>query len=164
VVGVSAYYGWCTEAGPEDARMALEVRRRAQTIVDEAVATRAFPRFMDVEFVRHGERAGMPGIREALELFGREEVACTLDFVEVEGQGPVFLEGGPGHTLFGGGSPVSFMGCGGPPAPLRSRSVTEGVAFRLMEHVHLAEPSTWTDGDRTGRIMRWEMVEALAAA
>ena len=167
VVGVSAYYAWATGAGPEDARMAVEVRGRAQAIVDEAVATRAWPRMMELEFARSRPDGGAglgPKVAADLALFGREAVGCTLDFVEVEGRGPVFLEGGPAHTILGGGAPVAFTGCGGPLALGRNRARVEGVAFRLMDHVCLTDPKTWADGDRSGRIVSWEEAEAMAAA
>jgi len=33
-----------------------------------------------------------------------------------------------------------------------------------MDHVNIFEPSTWVEGDRTGHILTWPQVEALAAS
>ncbi len=165
VVGVASYYGWCGGTDPYDARMALKVRSRAQAVADEAVRQGAFPRYMDVEFVRSSGRPEVETderVRDALALFGREDVGCTLDFVEVAGVGPILLEGGPGNTPFGGGHPCAFAGCGGPPVR-GNKTLTQGVALRVMDHVSLAEPRTWTEGERAGRILTWEEAEALAA-
>lgn len=166
VVGVSSYYGWCGSADPENAGMALRVRDLAQRIADEAVRQRAFPRYMDVEFVRasgHPSVTGDPRLVSVLETFGRERVGCTLDFIEVETTGPVLLEGGPPNTPFGGGHPCAFAGAGGQPRG-GTKTQTVGVAFRTMPHVSLAEPSTWTDGAREGCILTWEETLALARA
>lgn len=165
VRGVSFYYGWCGQATPEDARVAMEVRGLAQRIADAATAARAWPRYMDLEFVRHSGNEEMlsdPRIAEALESLGREAVSCTLDFIETPG-GLMLLEGGPANTPFGGGHPCAFAGCGGPPR-FGNRTLTDGVAFRSMPHVLLGDPSTWTDGDREGCILTWEEAEALAIA
>lgn len=163
VVGVSWYYGWCGEATPENAAIAMEVRHLAQAIVDEAVKLRAWPRWMDVEFVRlSGNRdlLSRPEVSAALEVFGREDVACTLDFIET-GEGLALLEGGPPNTPFGGGHPCAFAGVGGQPK-FGNRTSVRGVAFRTMPHVVLGDPSTWTEGDVEGCILSWEEAEALA--
>lgn len=164
VVGVSFYYGWCGQAEPHDARVALEVRDLAQRVADAAVEARAWPRYMDVEFVRFSRNERLlsdPKVASALERFGRESVACTLDFIETR-DGLVLLEGGPANTPFGGGHPCAFAGCGGQPRFGNSTEV-EGVAFRTMPHVLLGDLSTWTEGEREGCILTWEEAEALAA-
>src|SRR3546814_18266031 len=83
----------------------------------------------------------------------------TLDFIETD-HGPMFLEAGPPVSPFGGGHPCAFAGAG-VQGNLGTVPEISGVAFRIMEHVTLADPSTWKDGDRTGRILRWEEVELL---
>jgi len=165
VVGVSSYYGWCGEASPENAQIAMEVRDLAQRVADRAMTTAMYPRYMDVEFVRSNNNPSVKSnaaIQGALDLFGRETVSCTLDFIETKDQGLMLLEGGPANTPFGGGHPCSFAGCGGKPK-FGNRTVVEGVAFKLMPHVILADPSTWDDGDHSGCILSWDEVEALAA-
>lgn len=169
VEGVSSYFSWLPlEADPANARLMLEARALAQRVADEAVAQRALPRYMDLEFARASTH---PSIRDdarqqaMLAEFGRDEVAFTLDLLEVEGPtGPrlVVLEGGPGATPHGGGHTTGFSGVGGP--PLRgTRPRTEGAAFSSMPHVVIADMTTWRDGDATGRILTWAEVEALAA-
>src|SRR3546814_20538944 len=74
--------------------------------------------------------------------------------------GPMFLEAGPPVSPFGGGHPCAFAGAG-VQGNLGTVPEISGVAFRIMEHVTLADPSTWKDGDRTGRILSWEEVELL---
>ena len=161
VVGVASYYGWVGDVTPLSVTNALEVRRLAQKIADEAVAQKAYPRHMDFEFYRTDKvRSAIPGIAAALKRYGREMVAFTLDFIETD-QGLLLLEGGPAHTAMGGGHPCAFAGCGGRPV-LGNQVVTEGVAFRTMPQVFMAEPSTWEDGDRTGCISTWAEAERLA--
>jgi hypothetical protein len=165
VVGVASYYGWCGSVSPENARVALAVRALAQKIADAAVALKAYPRFADIELLRSSGHPGVenePLIRDGLALFGRETVACTLDFIEVAGRGPMLLEGGPGNSPFGGGHPCAFAGVGGLPKT-GNKTITQGVAFRLMPHVTLADVTTWIDGDHAGSILDWPAVEALAA-
>src|SRR3546814_2677143 len=72
----------------------------------------------------------------------------------------MFLEAGPPVSPFGGGHPCAFAGAG-VQGNLGTVPEISGVAFRIMEHVTLADPSTWKDGDRTGRILSWEEVELL---
>lgn len=163
VVGVASYYGWCGSVTQENARIALEVRDLAQRIVDEAVRQRAYPRYMDVEFMRSNEHPQVKaneGIQSALALFARDKVGCTLDFIETA-QGPTLLEGGPPNTPFGGGHPCAFAGSGGPPRH-GNKTIVHGVAFRLMPDVLLVDPSTWEETDREGCILTWDRVEALA--
>jgi hypothetical protein len=165
VVGVSSYYGWCGEITPENARVALEVRELAQRIADAATEAAMFPRYMDVEFARMNKNPAFLEneiIQNALVTFGRETVSCTLDFIETKDRGLLLLEGGPANTPFGGGHPCSFSGCGGKPR-LGNRTSVDGVAFKLMPHVILADPGTWDDGDRSGCILSWEEVQALVA-
>jgi hypothetical protein len=163
VVGVSSYYGWCGEVTAENARVAMEVRELAQRIADRAAGSSMFPRYMDVEFARMNEHLSVKGneaIQEALAIFGRDTVACTLDFIETKDGGLMLLEGGPPNTPFGGGHPCSFAGCGGQPK-FGNRTSVEGAAFKLMPHVILADPSTWDDGERSGCILSWEEVKNL---
>jgi len=163
VVGVSSYYSWIGEATAENAQAALQVREEAQKIADKAVELSMWPRFMDLEFVRLSQA---PAVRDnvdlqaALELFGREKVACTLDFIETE-EGLMLLEGGPPNTPFGGGHPCGFAGCGGSPR-FGNRTDVNGVAFRNMSHVIVADPATWTDGEREGCILTWDEARQLA--
>lgn len=164
VVGVSWYYGWCGSVTPENARMALEVRRKAQLVIDVCAQLSAWPRYMDVEFVRS---SGNPAIledeevRKWLEVFGREKISCTLDFIETEADGAVLLEGGPANTPFGGGHPCAFAGNGGPPRFGR-KTVTHGVAFDMMEGVLLGDTRTWAEKGSDRHILTWEEVAALA--
>lgn len=162
VVGVASYYGWCDEATPETAATALEVRKRAQAIVDEALRLKAFPRYMDIEFARDANWLDQkPGLAKALATdWSRETVSCTLDFIETS-EGPKFLEGGPSVSPFGGGHPCAFAGVLS--ARLGEVPQISGVAFRVMDHVTLADPSTWSDGERQGRILSWNEVEKLAS-
>lgn len=164
VVGVSYYYSWSGEAGPTDARMALEVRERASRIAAAARDLGMWPRYMDIEFLRRSTSPRVAkdrSLQAYLDLFGAEKVACTLDFIETD-QGPVLLEGGPANTPFGGGHPCGFAGCGGPPT-FGNRTETRGVALRNMPHVLVGDPKTWTEGNREGAIFTWEQAEALAA-
>lgn len=164
VVGVSFYYGWTGAVTPQNAAMALEVRELAQRIVDEAVRRRAWPRTMDVEFVRassHPDLVGNDEVQNWLEIFGRETVSCTLDFLETV-DGPVLLEGGPPNTPFGGGHPCAFAGHGGPPR-FGSRTLTYGVAFSMMEDVLLGDPKTWRETDPENHVLSWDQVAELAA-
>lgn len=158
VIGVSNYYGWLGEATPLDARMALGVRELAQAMADLMVARRLFPRFMDTEFARR-----RPEFAEKLSDFGREQVACTLDFIETEG-GLMFLEGGPPHSPFGGGHCCAFAGTRGAPVIGNAMDVS-GVAFKLLPDVLLADMASWKNGenaDRAGSILDWAAVELLA--
>lgn len=163
VVGVASYYGWCDAAHQFTATMALKVRDRAQAIVDEAMRLGAFPRYNEVEMLRDAAWIDhCPGLREALDGdWGRETVSCTLDFIETE-EGPMLLEGGPSVSPFGGGHPCAFAGVLGPMLGVVPQ--ISGVAFRVMPHVTLADPSTWADGDRAECILTWEEVEALASS
>ena len=166
VIAIASYYGWSDSATPETARTSLVVRELAQRIVDEALAQGAFPRYWDVESVRSAKwLSSRPDLAEALDgPWGRGTVACTLDFIETA-DGPMLLEGGPSVSPFGGGHPCAFAGVvsakvgGTPPKP-------EGVAFRLLPGVVLADPSTWDGLDspeaREGRILDWDAVDALA--
>lgn len=163
VRGVSWYYAWSGSADSESAAVALQVRDLAQAIADKAMELGAWPRYMDVEFVRASGNPALlenEAVKAALSSLGRETVSCTLDFIETA-DGLMLLEGGPANTPFGGGHPCGFAGCGGLPK-FGNRTLTEGVAFRTMPHVMLADPSTWSDGDRSGCILTWEEAEELA--
>jgi len=163
VVGVSSYYAWCGSPTPENAKIALEVRALAQKIADKAAELKAWPRYMDIEFVREADNPTIRNnvqIQEVLQILGRETVSCTLDFIETA-EGLMLLEGGPPNTPFGGGHPCGFAGCGGLPK-FGNKTQTHGVAFRLMPHVLLGDPSTWDDGDRSDCILSWEEVADLS--
>lgn len=158
VVGVSNYYGWNGEATPEDSRAAIAVRDLAQKMADHMVQRGLFPRLMDTEFARL-----RPEFAEKLTAFGRETVACTLDFIETE-DGPLFLEGGPAHAPFGGGHCCAFAGTRGAPTLGNAMDVS-GVAFKLLPGVILADMASWANGkdaDHAGAILDWESVEAIA--
>lgn len=151
VTGVGFYYAWCGELSQESAAAAIAVRDLAQRIVDEATRLRAFPLYLDTEIARRGKF-----LQEKLNArFPRDRVACTLDFIETE-SGPLLLEGGPPYNPFvGGGHPTAFAGF---PDPF------EGVAFRCMPGISLAEPKTWREKrNPAGSVLSWADVEALAA-
>ena len=160
VTGVAFYYGWAGEATPENARKAFEAKAAAEKIIAAGVQAKMVPQLMDIEILKHHRASGakMPEItREAVERFG-DGFSGTLDFVETD-QGMTLLEGGPGHTPVGGAHPCAFAGTGEGVG-----STIVGVALKLMEHVVLADPKTWKDGDRSGAILTWEEAEALAGA
>jgi len=172
ITGVASYYGWAGEATPENARAALEAARLAQKMVDVAAAQGLAARWMDLEIMRHqageleaeGEEVH-PTRRAALDRFPRNAINCTLDFIEAKGEnGPVmtFLEGGPAHTPIGGGHPCAFAGNGVIPGQ-GFESRCHGVALKLMDHVLLAEPKTWSAGETAGHILAWDQARALAA-
>lgn len=156
-VAVASYYGWLETPTPFTARIAIEVRDLAQSIVDAAIAQGLEPRYMDVEHARRN-----PELAAMLEEhgFGPGTFSCSLDFMETK-DGLLLLEGGPGHTPVGGAHPCSFAGVSGKPT-IGNPMKMEGVAFRHMPHVLIGEPKTWEDGDRTGCILGWDEVEALA--
>lgn len=163
VVGVASYYGWCGSVTPENARIAIEVRELAQRVVDAAIEQAAHPRFMDIEFLRLNQHPTMLAnekVQQALSLFARDKVACTLDFIETPG-GILLLEGGPPNTPFGGGHPCAFAGCGGQPRAGNKTDV-HGVAFRIMDGVILADPRTWNETSREDCVLTWDQVHALA--
>lgn len=160
VTGVAAYYAWTGRATPLNAQKALEAAALAQRIVDAGTALSLRPVMMDLLIAQRQQAAGstLPAPhQEALVRFGTG-FSCTLDFLETE-EGLVFLEGGPAHTPIGGGHPCAFAGVGraGP-----GTSSTTGVALGLMDHVVLADPRTWVDGDHTGKILSWDEARALA--
>lgn len=136
-------------------------REQAQAVVDTATRLRAWPRSMDIEFIRAGKAMEEPKIARMLETFGRDTVSCTLDFIET-GEGLMLLEGGPACSPFGGGHPCAFAGCGGQPRHGNMIDV-HGVAFKLMDHFLMGDPRTWTDGDRTDRVLSWDDVQELAS-
>lgn len=159
VVGVSNYYGWLGEATPADATMALAVRELAQRMATHMVENGLLPRFMDTEFARR-----RPDFAAKLADFGRDQVACTLDFIETD-DGLLFLEGGPAHSAFGGGHCCAFAGTRGAPVIGNAMDVS-GVAFKLLPGVVLADMASWKNGenaDRAGAILDWDAVEQLAA-
>ena len=105
-------------------------------------------------------------VADALRRFPADGVSATLDFMEAMGgpgeHGLVLLEGGPAYHPLGGGHCCAFSGVAGRPyvgVPVKA----EGVAFRVMDHVSIAEMDTWATGEEAGRILGWDAVEALAA-
>jgi len=166
VVGVSAYYGWCGEITAENARKALEAADLAQKIVDEALRQKAWPRFMDIEFARNNDHPDIknnPLVQANLEKFGREKIACTLDFIETS-NGMMLLEGGPAASPFGGGHVCAFAGTGGPPRLMRHVAEINGIAFKTMPHINLADMKTWVDGVRDDSILTFDEVGAFLLA
>lgn len=172
VTGVASYYGWIGEATPLNAARALEAAELAQKMIDTAAALGLSARFMDLELARMKfEEAKQSGAaihadyREIFERFPRDGLHCTLDFIEAEGEnGPVltFLEGGPPHSPLGGGHPCAFAGHELYPGR-GAECKCEGVALKLMDHVTLADPRTWTHGETKDRILSWEDARVLAA-
>lgn len=169
VTGVSSYYGWIGEATPENAAKALEAVEMATLMMDVARGLKLAPRLMDVELTRRQidqstPENAPPDLEKAQRLmkkYPRDGISATLDFIETD-QGMMLLEGGPGHTAFGGGHPCAFAGYGveGKPSPIAR---CEGVALRIMDHICLGDPSTWVDGERTDRILTWDEARELAA-
>lgn len=160
VEGVSAYYTWVDAPSALTAARALEVRALAQRIVDHAIARGLEPRFGRIEMARR-QNAGLAAALDE-QGFTDGSFSAALDFIEGP-DGLLLLEGGPGHSPAGGAHPCAFAGTHGP-LRMGNAMTTVGVAFRTMAHVNIMEPSTWIDGDRTGSILDWEEVEALAAS
>ena len=159
VTGVAFYYGWAGKADAENARKAFEAKRSAEKIIAAGKRRRMQPRMMDIEIIKwHLQQGATPSPKalQAVTRFG-DGFCGTLDFVETN-QGMTLLEGGPGHTPVGGGHPCAFAGTtdGG-------QSQAQGVALKLMAHISLAEPGTWTDGDRNGHILTWNEARTLAS-
>lgn len=176
VTGVSAYYAWAGRTTPQDARVALQVRELAQRIADTATALRAFPRIGSVETARHGPIGAVVDAD-----LPREGVHATIDFIEAIGADGrptlLMLEAGPPHhPMLPGGHPCGFTGIAMP----------DGVAFRTMDGVDIADPYTWQYTraeirplrqaagslaaipdkpgiNRDGAVLDWQAVAALAA-
>ncbi len=148
VVGVSAYYAWAGGLGAEDAAAALEAAGLAQRVVDAAAERGLVPFWNPLEITRGNADDDSQALSDRLP---RDGIHCTLDFMETR-EGLVLLEGGAPFTPRGGGFPCAFAGTGWP----------QGIALRSLEGVSLADPSTWQDGDRTGRILSWEEARELA--
>ncbi|EPX77971.1 hypothetical protein [Salipiger mucosus] len=152
VVGVSSYYAWICDPEPENAFRALEAADSAQRIVDKAKELEIETRILDLEFVRRGGKH--PTISRK---WARDDLSCTLDFIETE-EGPMLLEGGPGHNPVSGAHPCGFMGAGID----KGWCDTHGVALRAMPHINLGEPKTWKDGKRRDCILTWDDARDLA--
>lgn len=84
--------------------------------------------------------------RELLSRFGRDDIACTLDFIETT-EGMMLLEAGPPHTPLGGGHPAAFAGYQVTDHSVDRESRCVGVALRCMDHVDLGNPRSWIHGD-----------------
>lgn len=174
VVGVSNYYPQIAmDVDPPNARLMLEARDQAQALADLASDLKLWPRFMDIEFARRMKpevAVKMPaGFLEGIERdFGRENVAFTCDFLEVDdgagGRKLVFLEAGPAASPVGGGHPCCFAGVSGPPT-FGTPPGVHGVAFARLDHVDMMNPATWRAAEpheMEGRILSWEEVEMIA--
>ena len=152
VTGVAAYYGWAGDVSPIAAVNALKVRELAEQVVAEAAKQKAFPLYPSLEILRL--RKPHPRIANVLAAFPQDRIDCTIDFLETA-DGPVMLEAGPAHypAPIGGGHPCAFAG---------ARKI-EGVAFRCMDGVLLADPATWKEAtDVSNAILSWDDAEALA--
>lgn len=160
IAGVSSYYPWTEAATPEACHFSLEAVAQAEKILAEAKKMRIQTRFMDIELSRSSKNKEM---KEVADRFPRDDLSFTLDFMETE-EGLTLLEGGPGFTPIGGAFPCGFVGHGMTQKHGLIDCKIEGVAIRQMDHIHLAEPSTWKDGDRAGCILSWDQARALADA
>ena len=170
VVGVSSYYPWAGQIDEVSAEMALEVRRLAQIVVDQAIEDGQTPRSMDDVLMRRSS----PRHAKALEAMGfmDGDFDVTIDFIEAE-EGLLLLEAGPGCGPFGSGHPCGFAGDyrsieedledGRGPQKLRWMPC-EGVAFRNMDHILVAEPKSWAAGEKGNAILSWEEAEAITSA
>lgn len=159
VTGVASYYGWILDPTPENARIALEVRDLAQAIANAAGRRGAVPRLHDMEILRDREDWPDPLLAWAFDNFDGESVDCTLDFVETA-DGLLLLEAGPAPTPLGGGHPCAFAGFGR--KTHKDPIVTEGVAFRAMPGVLIADPATWIETDPAGCVLTMDEVVTLA--
>ena len=168
VVGVSSYYPWAGQVDKISAEMALEVRKLAQKMVDQAIADKQTPRSMDDVLMR----ASSPRHAKALEAMGfmDGDFDATIDFIETA-DGLLMLEAGPGCGPFGSGHPCGFAGDyrtleldledGHGVQDLRWMPC-EGVAFRNMDHILVGEPKTWETGDKSNAILGWDEIENVA--
>jgi hypothetical protein len=161
VTGVANYYGWTGDgATAENAWHALEAAAMGQKIADAATGLGLAGRYM-----RHVSIWNSKNTHPQVLAFKKEwpeaGLHCTLDFMEGE-DGMVFLEGGPGHMPNGGGHPCAFAGQLVNSDSMFRVAACEGVAFKNMPHVNLAEPETWVDGDPEGCISPWEDAVKLA--
>lgn len=161
ITGVSSYYGWIGDITPENAYRALEAVDLAQKIVDEAKSIGAAPRLMDLELLRMGPRVDEPLSRQVLETWPADGVSCSLDFIETT-DGMMLLEGGPTHTMLGGGHPCAFAGHNIQKETGLFCDCT-GVALKMAEHVLMADPKTWRPGVSSDGVLSWEEARALAA-
>lgn len=154
VTGVAAYYGWAGELSPVAAANALKVRELAELVVGEAARQQAYPLYPALEILRLREPAH-PKLANILATFTRDRIDCTIDFLETA-DGPMMLEAGPAHypAPIGGGHPCSFAG---------ARKI-DGVAFRCLDGVLLADPATWKEPeDVSNALLSWEAAEELAS-
>ncbi len=160
VTGVSFYYPHAGIADPVSARMALEVRRLAQTMVDQAIADFHQPRMAESAILKespiHGHALSALGM-------GEDDFGCVLDFIETD-HGILFLEGGPACTPFGGGHPCGFISERDELEVGQTSYPTiklEGVAFNHRDVLKI-QPEDAPAPDRD--IRTWDEVELLAAA
>ncbi len=162
VTGVACYYGWIGSKTAENAVRALKAAELAQKMVDTARDRGLSTRYMDVEMMREmGSDRAKEMHAQTLSRFPRDGINCSLDFFEGP-DGPLFLEAGPAHTSLGGGHPCSFAGNKADPAH-PAISECKGVAFKLMDHVIMADPATWTHDEASTSIVSWEEARALAS-
>ena len=163
VTGVANYYGWVGETSPESARQAILVRKAAQKMVNVALAQGLEPRSMNTVISSLNEN-----MLELLKACKGENgrFSVTLDFIETD-EGILFLEGGPASNQIGGGHPCAFAGDHNmveTPSGDKVRVLNlEGVAFKTMPDVLMADPTSWVPSEKNGCILTWEDVQILAA-
>ena len=162
VTGVANYYAWTGDgATPQNAWNALAAAADGQLIADTACALSLRGAFMDEVFVRMNTH---PATAIALEAWDADGFHATIDFLETR-SGMMMLEAGPAHMPGGGGHPCAFAGKGvRKEDPRRMVADCEGVAFRIMPHISLADPRTWVDGDHEGAFASFEEAADLASA
>jgi hypothetical protein len=161
VTGTANYYGWTGEgATPENAWNAIEAAGQAQKLVDHMRSMGLRGAYMDTVLLR--DRTDSEQVTKAIASWDPNGIHATLDFIEGS-DGLKLLEAGPAHMPGGGGHPCAFAGQGVDRSdPTRMVAACEGVAFLPMDHVSLAEPSTWVDGDPGDRIMSFERAASIA--
>ena len=161
VTGVANYYGWTGQgATPENAWHAIEAAAMAQQIADKGTELGLSGRYMPHVAIWNSTY-DHPQVKAFKTEWPEGGLHCTLDFYEGE-DGMVLLEGGPGHMPNGGAHPCAFAGYQVDPDSPSRVSSCNGVAFKCMPHVHLAEVQTWVDGDPQGCIQSWADAVHLA--
>ncbi len=173
VTGVGGYYAWAGAVDQQSAKAALAVRDLAQRVADAGVRCGAEPQFMSVEHARRGRLAEIVAQQAPVKSEHNTGFHATLDFIEAIGPDGkpaiLLLEGGPAYNpQLPGGHPCAFAGIARP----------EGVAFKPMDGVYLAQPETYMHPrsadteiqsrdfpglSREGAIYDWAAVEVLAA-
>ncbi|MBS7671366.1 hypothetical protein [Croceicoccus gelatinilyticus] len=161
VTGVSIYYPHVDADDTRSIIAALEVRKLAQRIVDQAIADRQQARMMELAFLRSDPKKS--ALLDAAGM-GDDDFACTLDFIETD-DGIKLLEGGPPCSPFGGGHPCAFMGVtefreiDGEEVEVIS---TEGIALHNGSGFAMRTPYGHDDVD--AKIIGWDEAEARVEA